>query len=149
MDAQFRFKPKDGKFNFNNPHHVEMFLRQNEGTPMIATLKEEAVTAEKQRMYAYFEVVVKPIAMDFFSKEWEGIDEYTAEENLKLLFAKKGEVVSNITGEVKIVLWNKRDMPKARLHKFLTDCIFFLESHGWTVPEADTYKALKIKQPTS
>lgn len=75
---------------------------------------------------------------------WEGMDKVKARYMLQAEFAKE-DVFNPRTGEVKISLIDLKDMSKARLHKFITDCIFYIETELETqAPDAEAWKMKKI-----
>jgi len=116
------------------------YLMAMRGTSIDLSIQPSAITAEKLKMYAYYQQVILSVAIDCFTDlGWEGIDEVSADELLKTQVAKEF-VLNTKTGEQMIFLEPKRKMTKARLIKFINDCIVFLESLGHRVPEAGEYK---------
>lgn len=88
---------------------------------------------EKERMYAYYHTVIIEVARLFLRDSGEQADEYDADIFLKSMFAKK-HVINPHTKEEYIVLIDKKDMSRKRLHEFISDCIFYLEHLGYEVP---------------
>lgn len=88
---------------------------------------------EKERMYAYYQTVIIEVARLFLRDTGEQADEYDADIFLKSMFAKK-DVIAPYTKEEFIVLIDKKDMSRKRIHEFINDCIFYLEKMGYEVP---------------
>ena len=91
---------------------------------------------EKERMYAYYHAVIIEVARLFLRDSGVMADEADADIFLKSMFAKK-EVKDPHTENEFIVLMDKKDMSTKRLREFMQDCIFYLESMGYEVPQAD------------
>ena len=91
---------------------------------------------EKERMYAYYQTVIIEVARLFLRDSGVAADESDADIFLKSMFAKK-KVKNPHTENELIVLVDKKDMSRTRLREFMQDCIFYLESMGYEVPQAD------------
>jgi hypothetical protein len=117
------------------------YLMAMRGTAIDLSIQPSAITSEKLKMYAYYQKVILSVAIECFTDiGWEGVDEVSADEILKTQVAK--EFIHNpLTGEEMMFVEPKAKMTKDRLIKYINDCILFLESLGWRVPESDEYKA--------
>jgi hypothetical protein len=103
------------------------------------TIELKEKKSEKDRMYAYYHKVVLGVARIMFTDDgWENVDKYKADELLKCACAKDF-VTNGITGEKLVYLEPKSGMNKERMVKYITDCIHFLESNGYEVPESQTF----------
>lgn len=133
-----------------NTQQYLMALEELAGKDVTLTLESPNKLSKKQRMYNYFHAIVLPVAVKCFTKDgWEGMDEAAAEHGLKALFAKNIKH-NSITDQDEVFLIEKKAMTIERLYKFLEDCIHFLESKGFEVPDASEFKRGKnnIKTPT-
>lgn len=154
MEAIFNFKIED---NAGSPHvlpgPIQMldsllcktdfnrFLLEHRGKDMVMTLSPTAKTSEKERMYAFYHKVVLGIAVEVFTDMgWESVDKVKADYMLKAECAK-GIMFNKKTGEEDIYLEDKQSMTKERLHKYISDCIHFLETEaGVRVPDGSGFR---------
>lgn len=115
------------------------YLKHMAGTKVVINIESAEITAEKMRMYAYYQKVVLSVAMVCFTDMgWEGIDKNRADEMLKDECAQ--EPIFNKSGEKRLIREDKKHMTKDRLIKYINDCILFLEENGYRVPESEEYK---------
>jgi hypothetical protein len=148
MSALFTFTPRQGynlrdiMFELISNKDFILYLKENADKRLVMELYEKASKSDKDLMYAYYYKVILKCAIDAFTNDgWEGVDKVKADHLLKTLFAK-GLMRNKKTGEEEMYLEEKSKMPKARLLKFMTDCIIFLEvEKGISVPDADEYKS--------
>lgn len=120
------------------------YLTLMQGTELSIVIEPTVLKAEKEQMYAYYHKVVCSVAMTLFTDMgWESVDKYKADEILKTQCAK--DFLINLkTGEQVPFLEPKSRMTKDRFRKYLTDCIHFIESHGYEVPDSVEYKVEQL-----
>lgn len=140
MEGVFDFRPYEGKLGPENEEDFSKFLLENKGIQLTATFKETANIAEKERMYAFLHKAVYPAVVKALTHAgYSGIDNVVADYKMKAEFAK--DTCINPNGEEEVFLLDKSRMSKSRLHKYLSDILFYLESeHSWGVPDAEQYK---------
>lgn len=143
MEAIFKAIPQRGRLTFLNLYDIERYCLENEGVELIVHMKEAAKTAPKMLMYAYYHCVI----LDSFIRGatragHSGIDKVTADYMLRADFAK--DFVKGLDGVYKPILLDKSRMSKTRLHKFLQDSIFYIESNFEVeIPDSQAYKINK------
>lgn len=139
--AIFIGTPKNGTLYYNNPEQYRNYLYENEGIEQTIRLTQTNKQSEKIRMYAYYEVAIIPLAIMAFTNDgYIAIDPVSADYMLKARCAKK-EIYNEKTGEVTIVVEDKKDMNKTRLYRYINDCILILEhEYGMVVMDSDEYK---------
>lgn len=145
MKIQLTFTPGEG-YNLRdklgdlvyNQDFID-YLSQQKNVELYVEIKPKAKLSEKQMMYNYYHKVVLGTAISALTDlGWENMDKVKADHVLKAQCAS-GTMVEN--GKEHIYLEDKSRMTKARLHKFITDCIHFLEVDlGYRVPESEPYK---------
>jgi hypothetical protein len=140
----FPCRSESGKLKDLNYDDLDKFLLEHEGEDLFMFLKPVAKASEKMKMYAYYHVnVLKCAVIGYTAAGWEGIDEVKADYLLRAQFAK--DFVMNPKKQWEPVVLDKREMTKARLLRYMVDCIFFIEEELKTrVPSSDEYK-LKVK----
>lgn len=117
------------------------FLSENiEQELRISIIKSNEIS-KKQQMFDYYHKVVLAVAIQVFSNEgWEGMDKVKADHFLKEHCAK-GLIYNYKLDREEIYFEEKSKMSNKRLHKFITDCIIFLEvEKGAKVPDSESYK---------
>lgn len=141
---EFLARSIDGKLVFKNQEQFHKAVLEKSGEEMIVILKDPIRGSEKTKMYAYFHHVVIPIMAKSLTNEgWEGVDDVKAEYVFKTLFAKS-IMYNKKTDQEEVFLVEKKSMDISRLHKFLTDCITYLEiEKGIIVPDSSEWKKNK------
>jgi hypothetical protein len=146
MKAQFTFTPKSG-YNvkdklfglLQNPDFLD-YLTHSEGQEIFLQLSPAVKTSEKQLMYAYYHGPLLSVAMQAFEDAgYEMMNKLKTDYLLKVQCAAS-TMVRN--GKEEPYLEDKGAMTKDRLRKYITDCIFFLESEldVMNIPDAEEYK---------
>jgi len=145
MEAIFTAIPMHGKLNFFNLYDLERYCIQNEGIEIHVQMKHAAKLSEKMKMYKFlFGPVMDSAVRGFTRQGWEGMDKVKARYKLQAEFAKE-EMYNSKTGQVEIYLIDLSSMSKARLLKFIQDCLLFIETELETeVPDSEEYKAGRI-----
>lgn len=93
----------------------------------------------KSNMMAYYHKVLIPIARECFKESFEVVDDVLADTLLKCECAKKESIDKK--GNSIIYTEDKHNMGKKRLHRYLSDCISFLElQYGVRIPDATSWK---------
>lgn len=128
---------------FYNTYDLEKYCSMHEGEDLIISIKPFAKTGAKMRMYAFYHGPLLDCAVIGFSRQgYEGVDKVKADYLLRAEFAKDFLLKPN--GEAIPIMLDKRQMTKDRLTKFITDCLFYIETNlEMTVPDAEEYKANK------
>ena len=148
MSYIFTFTPKE---SFNSKEMMEELSSQKDvqtlmqgtiGKELTVEMKLSTKIPEKARMYNFYHRVILGIAMQCFSNDgWEAVDKVKADYILKAECGK-GIMYNHKTGEEDIYLLDKAKMNKDRLHKYITDCITFLEvEKGYIVPDSASFIA--------
>lgn len=143
MEAIFKATCKSGKLLFHNTYDLEKYSLHSDGEEVIVSIKPLAKTGQKIRMYSFYHGPLLDCAVMGFSRQgYEGVDKVKADYLLRAEFAKDFLLKPN--GEAIPIMLDKRQMTKDRLNKFLTDCLFFIETElEMTVPDSEEYKANK------
>ncbi len=145
MKAVFNFTPKKGH-NLSDKlgdliHNQDFidYLSENAEVELYVQIQHKAKLAEKEQMYAYYHKVILGSAISALTEAgYELMDKIKADYVLKSHCATS-TMIKN--GEEVPYLEDKARMPKKRLYKYISDCIFFLESElGARVPDAESYK---------
>lgn len=134
-------KYNGGGFDCGDQEGLKKFIAMNHGKEMILTLKNFSKSSEKQLMYSYYQKAVIGCTIIALTNDgWESVDDIIADSFLKqqvaqkLGYNKKGDVVIKYEED-------KRSMSKERLHKYISDCIMFLENtFSIQVPDSQEYK---------
>lgn len=139
MEAIFRALCKNGKIIYHNTFDVERYAQMNEGEDLIINMKPMAKTGQKVRMYAFYHGPLLDCAMlGYIRQGYEGLDKVKVDYLLRAEFAKDFLVKPN--GEAIPIMLDKRQMTKDRLFKFITDCLFFIETElEMEVPDSQEY----------
>ena len=136
----FKAFVKDGKLKFTDPEDVFKMCVEHEGQSLLVHFKEESKTSEKMRMFAFYYVNILQCALiGYTNAGYEGLDIVKTDYLLRAEFAK--DFIQKPDGSWVAIMLDKRNMTKARLLKYITDCIFFIENElQVTVPSSDEYK---------
>ena len=116
------------------------YLQEKKNRPLIISLDEVANYPEKERMYAYYHGPLLDCAVQGYAAAgWEGVDKVVAD--YKLLAEVGKDYIKNPEGEYEPYLLPKSGMTKDRFHKYLHDCILFLETElHQKAPDSEAYK---------
>ncbi len=148
MEAIFTFVPKD-EFNINNvveeltsQGDFKRYLKLSTGKSVTVHLKLSEKLSEKQKMYNYYHKVILSVAMRVFSNDgWEAVDKVFADHLLKCECGR-GMKYNAKTNKEEVYLLDKSRMNMQELHKFISDCITFLEvEKGAIVPDSASFLA--------
>lgn len=133
--------PRQKKLCFYNQYELERFLDANEGEELIVELKLASKTTPKLKMYSYYQKIILSAAMRGYERiGYNGIDRVVADYKLKALYAKD-YIVNVNNGEKEVFLMDKSRMTKDELWRYISNCIFFIESElGIPVPDSSEYK---------
>lgn len=144
MEAIFSKVSKDGKLVSLSPDEERKYALEHDGEIIVAHYKPMAKTGEKMRMYAFYHSVMLECAMIGFTYiGYEGIDKVKADYLLRAEFAK--DFIVRPDGSTQVIMLDKRNMTKARLLKYLQDCIMFIESElQQNIPDSSEYKLKKL-----
>lgn len=139
MEAIFKCNCKNGKLLFHNVYDLERYATLNEGEELIVSFKPLAKVGVKVRMYAFYHGPLLDCAMiGYIRQGYEGLDKVKVDYLLRAEFAKDFLVKPN--GEAIPIMLDKRQMTKDRLFKFITDCLFFIETElEMEVPDSQEY----------
>jgi hypothetical protein len=145
MEALFQLTPEQGKLKIIHGGDLERYLHEKEGIPQIVKLKDYASSTEKERMFSFLFGPCMSCAVDGFTAQgYEGVDKVKARYMLEAEFCK-AESYNPKTGKTSVYIEGVSSMGVKRLHKFITDVLFFLETElGQKVPDAEAFK-LRVK----
>lgn len=140
MEGYFEATPSNGHLSHHGPD-FQKYLLEKDGIRQIVRLKDYAKSTEKERMYAFlFGVTMSCAVQGFSAAGHEGVDKVKARYMLEAMFCKD-ESYNAKTGKVTIYTESVSGMSVKRLHKFITDVLFFLETElHQTVPDAEAFK---------
>jgi hypothetical protein len=129
--------------SFDNPSDLEKYIIEHAGEKLFVHIEPMAQVSEKIKMFAYYHRVILHCAViGYTAAGWEGIDSVKADFLLRAELAK--DHAKDPKGEWIPTILDKRSMTKARLHKFLEDCIFFIENTlQQNIPNSEDYKLFK------
>jgi len=148
MNPIFTFTPKES-FNskemiegLSSQKDVQIYMQGNIGNEITVEMKVSSRIPEKVRMYNFYHRVILGVAMKCFTNDgWESVDKVKADYLLKAECGK-GIMYNHKTNEEEIYLLDKSRMNKDRLHKYITDCITFLEvEKKYKVPDSSSFLA--------
>lgn len=144
MEAIFTAIPMHGKLNYFNLYDLERYCIENEGIELHISMKHASKLSEKMKMFRFlFGPVMDSAVRGFTRQGWEGMDKVKARYRLQAEFAKE-EMYNSKTQKTEIYLIDLSNMSKARLLKFIQDCLHFIETELETeVPDSEEYKASK------
>lgn len=126
-EAIFSSSTKDRKIIWHNVYDLERFLADNEGIDLYWTCKQANKLSKKYKMYAYWHVAILEAAVRGYTNAgYEGIDKVKADYLLRAELAK--DFIIKPDGSRQVIMLDKSGMSAQRLHKLLSDAIFFLES---------------------
>lgn len=142
MEAIFNAKAVNGKLVFDNIEDLYKYCIEQEGIVHNVSLKPIAELSEKTLMFNFlFGPVITCAVNGFTAAGYEGVDKVKARYMLEAEFCK-AEIYNSRTKTVDIYTESVAHMSKKRLHKFITDVLFFLETElGQRVPDAEAFKA--------
>lgn len=145
MEAIFRCICNKGKFLFFNTFDVERYCIENEGIELDISVKHAAKLSEKMRMYRFlFGPLMDSAVRGYGRQGWESMDKVKARYKLQAEFCKE-EMYNSKTSKIEVYLLDLSSMPKARLLKFIQDCMFYIEQELETeVPDSEEWKAKQL-----
>ena len=145
MEAIFRAVCAKGKFLFFNNFDIERYCVENDGVEVDLSIKHSAKTPEKKRMYNFLHGPLMDSAVRGYTRQgWEGFDKVKARYKLQAEFCKE-EMYNSKTGQIEVYLIDLSSMSKARLLKFVQDCMFYIEQELETeVPDSEEWKAKQL-----
>lgn len=115
------------------------YLSQMADTELYMELRPKAKLSEKQMMYSYYyKVIIQSAQQGLEDLGWELLNKQKVDHILKSQCAVGIMIKDGVEHEY---LEDKSSMDKKRLHKFITDCIFFIESELQVrVPSSQSFK---------
>lgn len=141
-ESIFKFKSLSGKpvFDYDD---FNRYLLEHEGEDIIMHCKPEAKTPEKMQLYAFYHSnILNCAVIGYTYRGYTGMDTVKADYLLRAEFAK--DFIEKPNGEYQPIMLDKKGMTKARLLKFVQDCIFFIETDlEVEVPSSEEYKLRK------
>ena len=146
MNAIFSATPKRGRLIFDNLIDLEAYCIENDGIDLTVSIKHASKTSQKQKMYNFLHGPVLDYAVMAYTRAGYGLmDKVKALYKLKAEFGK--DVMFNTkTGQEEYFLIELSRASKARLLKFIQDCIFYLESElDQRIPDSQEYKEMILK----
>lgn len=128
MDVVIYGIPKGNLYiDWDDQVNVKNYFDKYADMKLCFSVSPEDSTSKKKKMYDFYHKAILDAAMIAFSDMgWQSMDKYKADILLKNECAKD-VIVNDDTGEEIVFTLEKRSMNKERLHKFLSDCITFLE----------------------
>lgn len=137
--------PKNGRLIFYNIYELERYCIENDGIELHVSIKHSSKLSEKMKMFAFlFGPVMDSAVRGFVRQGYTGIDKVAARYKLQAEFCKE-ELYNSKTGKTEIYLLELSRMSKARLLKFLQDCMMYIEENLETeVPDSEEWKAKQI-----
>ncbi len=146
MKAHFTFTPVEGHTTRGMAKELIMktefrsYMFENLNTELIVTIQPKVKSQEKLRMYAYYRGPLLDVAMmGLVNAGYEGMDKAKAHYFLSSYCAKEMMIRK---GEEFPYILSVGDMSKKRLHKYIVDCIHFMEANLdiRSIPDAEEYK---------
>ena len=146
-EASFSFVPKEGNSgreilkDLIDNEDLLSFSKQFTGKRVRFWVKEINEKQTKENMFEYYHRVVLQIASICFSDMgWTAVDKVKADYLLKAECAKIEEYNPQ-TGELMIFTKDKASMTHSELHKYVSDCIDWLQiENGYKVPDSYSFK---------
>ncbi len=150
MKSYFTFTPIEAFYLKNMLHELMTnkdflnYITDMKGTPLRMELKPFAKVGTKQAMYDFYHGVVLNIAIEAFTNAG-----YELMDGIKADYLFKSHCATSTmirNGKEEPYLEDKSAMPKKRLHKYIADCIFLLESEFGVknIPDAEEYKSFML-----
>lgn len=129
-----------GGIFWSNMQDLSKFCQENVGEELTITVSLSAKTSKKLKMYAYWHVAILPAAVICFTEAG-----YTSVDNVKADYMLRAEMARDYAikpdGDPFIVVMDKRAMTNKRLHKLISDALWFMEEQfGHVVPSAEEWK---------
>lgn len=139
-EAIFTAKAHVGGLLWSNMEDLVKFCQENLGEELTVTVSLSAKTSKKLKMYAYWHVAILPAAVICFTEAgYSGIDTVKADFMIRAEMAR--DYAMKPDGDPFIVVMDKRGMTNKRLHKLISDALWFLEEQfGHIVPSAEEWK---------
>lgn len=142
-EVVFEAAASDGKLFFSNTTDLEKYCIEHDSEVLFVHIEPVAQLSEKAKMYAYYHrVILKCAVIGYTAAGYEGLDDVTTDYKMRAEFAKT--FIKNPKGDWEPIIIDKRNMTKARLHKYLSDCILFIElTLQVMVPDSEEWKLKK------
>jgi len=151
MKIHFNFTPKFGHNlrdllgNLPDNEDFIKYLKHMANTPLRIEMKPDVKKNTKQALYDYYHGPLMAVAIQAYTNAgYELMDEVKCDYLLKAECAKG--TMTTPEGE-QVYLLDKAKMDKARLVKFISDCIVHLEMNlgvpAKNIPDAEMYKNLQ------
>lgn len=137
----FTAKALNGYIVFDNMEELSMYALEHEQEELMVHIIPAAKVSPKLKMYKYYHKVILNCAMIGYTHAgYPNLDLVSTDYLLRAELAKS--FVEKPGGEYQPIMLDKRNMTKARLHKYLEDCIFFIETQLQViVPDSEAYKS--------
>lgn len=144
-NAIFELTPDQGQMYIKTGSDLAKYLFEKDGVKQLVSFKDYASASEKERSFAFlFGPVMNSAVQGYTFAGHEGIDKVKARYMLEAEFCK-AESYNPKTGKTTIYTESVSGMGVKRLHKFITDVLFFLETElHQTVPDAEAFK-MRVK----
>lgn len=129
-----------GNLIFENSMHLSMYCKEHEGETLFIHIQPDKQLSKKLQMYKYYhKVVLECAVIGYTSAGYPGMDTVKADYLLLAELAK--DFIEMPDGKYQPRVMDKRDMTNSRLHKFISDAIFFIENEfDIEVPDSESYK---------
>ncbi len=139
--AIFKAFAKDGRPVFGPD--MDSYCIEHEGEELFVHVEPMVQVPEKMKMYSFWYCnILECAVIGYTAAGYESIDKVTADYLLRAELAK--DFVKKPDGSYQVIMLDKKNMTKARLHKLLSDAIFYIESNlDIRVVEAEEYKLKK------
>ena len=134
---------KEGRLLFNNPEDIRMYCIEHDGEDLFVHFQQEAKTADKYKMYAFWYTNILECALlGYTAAGYENLDKVHCDYLLRSELAK--DFIRKPDGSYQVIMLDKKNMTKPRLHKLLQDAIFFIENDlQIRVPGSEEFKLKK------
>lgn len=139
--AQFRAVCKGGKLLFTNVTDLERYSLENEGQLITVLCNVTNTKADKERMINFLHGPIAYCASIGYRKQgFEFTDDVVAIYMLQAELAKEF-ILNKQTGEQVPCVISISSMTKQRLHQFISDCLFYMETNLQVeTPDSASYK---------
>ena len=129
-----------GGIYWHNLEDMVKYCHEHLGEDLFIHIEPMAQVSEKLKMFAFYHKVVLHCAViGYTGAGYEGIDNVHADYKLRAEFAK--DFIKDPKGNWEPIVLQKSGMTKARFHKFLEDCIFFIEQTlQQRIPDSQEYR---------
>jgi len=138
-----RASAQEVRMAFKNNSDVNAYCIEHEGEDLLVHFEAEVKKSSKFSMYAFWYCnILECAVIGYTGAGYSGIDKVTADYLLRADFAK--DFVRKPDGSYQPIMLDKKRMTKPRLHKLLSDAIFFIENElNVRVTESSEYQIKK------